>query len=338
MARSRNIKPAIMANENLADLEPIDRLLFIYLWMLSDREGRLEDRPRRIRAEALPYDNIDADEALGRLADRGFINRYTVGDAAVIQIVNFNKHQNPHVRETGSVLPVQGIDEAQPRQCLCTTKDNKILSSEVIHEGVASNASASIESEKTGKQSRAQEVEKNDQKDTASSMQVADSKGVSGGDSEKHDLGSAEASPRSPDSLIPDSLIPDTREDQEPLSSKHDIAEKVIQHLNDKTGRNFKVATTNTRLINARLKEGATPMELIGVINRKCDEWLNDPAMAQYLRPATLFNAEKFNGYVGQLGSPMPARRANGASKHTGFEGRDYSAGLIEKEDGTYAF
>lgn len=122
------------------------------------------------------------------------------------------------------------------------------------------------------------------------------------------------------------------------LSSKHDIAEKVIQHLNDKTGRNFKVATTNTRLINARLKEGATPMELIGVINRKCDEWLNDPAMAQYLRPATLFNAEKFNGYVGQLGSPMPARRANGASKHTGFEGRDYSAGLIEKEDGTYAF
>ena len=98
MARSRNIKPAIMANENLADLEPIDRLLFIYLWMLSDREGRLEDRPRRIRAEALPYDNIDADEALGRLADRGFINRYTVGDAAVIQIVNFNKHQNPHVQ------------------------------------------------------------------------------------------------------------------------------------------------------------------------------------------------------------------------------------------------
>ena len=126
--------------------------------------------------------------------------------------------------------------------------------------------------------------------------------------------------------------------DKEPLSSKHDIAEKVIQHLNDKTGRNFKVATTNTRLINARLKEGATPTDLIAVINRKCDEWLNDPAMAQYLRPATLFNAEKFNGYVGQLGSPMPARRANGASKHTGFEDRDYSAGLIEKEDGTYAF
>jgi len=122
------------------------------------------------------------------------------------------------------------------------------------------------------------------------------------------------------------------------LSSKHDIAEKVIQHLNDKTGRNFKVATTNTRLINARLKEGATPTDLIAVINRKCDEWLNDPTMAQYLRPATLFNAEKFNGYVGQLGSPMPARKANGASKHTGFEGRDYSVGLIEKEDGTYAF
>ena len=143
-------------------------------------------------------------------------------------------------------------------------------------------------------------------------------------------VGGAGADPRTSHSIEPV---------KEPsLSSKHDIAEKVIQHLNDKTGRNFKVATTNTRLINARLKEGATPMELIGVINRKCDEWLNDPAMSQYLRPATLFNAEKFNGYVGQLGSPMPARKANGASKHTGFEERDYTAGLIEKEDGTYAF
>lgn len=152
------------------------------------------------------------------------------------------------------------------------------------------------------------------------------------------------STPVAPDSTAP--VAPDstrTSHSIEPvkepsLSSKHDIAEKVIQHLNDKTGRNFKVATTNTRLINARLKEGATPMELIGVINRKCDEWLNDPAMAQYLRPATLFNAEKFNGYVGQLGSPMPARKASGTSKHTGFEDRDYSAGLIEKEDGTYAF
>ena len=101
---------------------------------------------------------------------------------------------------------------------------------------------------------------------------------------------------------------------KEPLSSKHDIAEKVIQHLNDKTGRNFKAVATNTKLINARLKEGATPMELIGVINRKCDEWLNDPAMAQYLRPSTLFGATNFNNYVGQLNTPLPAKRVDSSN------------------------
>lgn len=127
--------------------------------------------------------------------------------------------------------------------------------------------------------------------------------------------------------------------DKEPLSSKPDTAEKVIQHLNDKTGRSFKAVPSNKKFIEARLKEGATPTELIAVINRKCAEWLDDPAMSQYLRPSTLFNAEKFNGYVGQLQSPMPARKtANSASKHTGFESRDYTAGLIEQEDGSYAF
>jgi len=32
------------------------RLLYPGLWMLADREGRLEDRPLRIKAEILPYD------------------------------------------------------------------------------------------------------------------------------------------------------------------------------------------------------------------------------------------------------------------------------------------
>ena len=55
MARARNVKPGLMANERLAELPAIARLLFVYLWVLADREGRLEDRPKRIAAQALPY-------------------------------------------------------------------------------------------------------------------------------------------------------------------------------------------------------------------------------------------------------------------------------------------
>ncbi len=95
-----------MANDRLADLSPIARLLFIYLWMLADREGRLEDRPNKIGAQALPYDrDADVEDLLNRLAKAGFITRYLVGEQALIQITNFAKHQAPHVRESSSELP-----------------------------------------------------------------------------------------------------------------------------------------------------------------------------------------------------------------------------------------
>ncbi len=124
------------------------------------------------------------------------------------------------------------------------------------------------------------------------------------------------------------------------LSSKPDVAEKVIQYLNEKTGRKFRAAPSQTKLIIARLNEGATLKDCIAVIDRKCAEWLDDPKMAQFLRPATLFNAEKFNAYVGQLDSPLPAKPSSQShsSRHVGFDKKDYTNGLIEQEDGSYAF
>ena len=112
MARARNIKPSIMDNEELAELEPMARLLFIYLWMLADREGRIEDRPKRIAAQALPYDrNADVGAMLDVLHKAGFIVRYEAQGQACIQITAFAKHQNPHIRESASTLPApeQGI-------------------------------------------------------------------------------------------------------------------------------------------------------------------------------------------------------------------------------------
>lgn len=102
---------------------------------------------------------------------------------------------------------------------------------------------------------------------------------------------------------------------KEPLSSKPDIAEKVIQYLNDKTGSKFRATPSHTKFIDARIAEGATPQDLIAVINRKCLEWLDDPKFSQYLRPSTLFNATKFNDYVGQLDTPLPAKSSQRSSQ-----------------------
>lgn len=111
MARARNIKPAFFKNELLGQADPLLSLLFVSLWTLADREGRLEDRPLRIKAETFPYREVsDFNGYLTQLEQHGFIERYKVGDLAVIQIVNFRKHQAPHNTEKPSELPEKPID------------------------------------------------------------------------------------------------------------------------------------------------------------------------------------------------------------------------------------
>lgn len=105
MARSRNIKPSFFTNDTLAECPALARILFAGLWTIADREGRLEDRPKKIRAEVLPYDEFDCDSYLNLLADKGFIIRYKSSENQYIQIVNFQKHQNPHVKEAESTIP-----------------------------------------------------------------------------------------------------------------------------------------------------------------------------------------------------------------------------------------
>lgn len=106
MARSRNIKPALFNNEILGVSDPLYTLLFQALWLIADRDGRLEDRPLRIKVEAFPYrENINVDAMLQWLTEKGFIIRYAYGENRYIQVVNFAKHQNPHKNEKESLIP-----------------------------------------------------------------------------------------------------------------------------------------------------------------------------------------------------------------------------------------
>jgi hypothetical protein len=114
MSRARSIKPRFFRNELLAECQPLARLLFAGLWCEADREGRLEDRPRRLKVELLPYDECDVDVLLEELAKRGFIRRYEAGGDRFIQVVAFAKHQNPHVREQASTIPAPDEHSASP--------------------------------------------------------------------------------------------------------------------------------------------------------------------------------------------------------------------------------
>lgn len=114
MARSRNIKPGFFSNEHLAELDFATRLLFIGMWTEADREGRMEDRPRRLKMALFPADSVDMDFMLDELAALGFIARYEVDGLRAIQIVNWAKHQNPHLKETKSTIPEMPVVEPCP--------------------------------------------------------------------------------------------------------------------------------------------------------------------------------------------------------------------------------
>ncbi|MCE3238742.1 MAG: hypothetical protein K0R24_1723 [Gammaproteobacteria bacterium] len=79
---------------------------------------------------------------------------------------------------------------------------------------------------------------------------------------------------------------------------------EILQFLNEKTHRAYRPVDSNIKLIMARLKSGATVMDCRQVIAKKTREWKGNDKMAEYLRPATLFNATKFEQYLGELVEP----------------------------------
>ncbi|WP_018913662.1 conserved phage C-terminal domain-containing protein [Thiomonas sp. FB-6] len=238
MARARNIKPSFFLNEDLAEIDPLGRLLFIGLWCLADRAGRLEDRPKRIKIELLPCDACDVDLLLQALHDRGLIQRYAVGEHRLIQVTNFAKHQSPHHQERESHLPAPEDFEASGERARGKPKANPGFIPD---------------------------------KPQASPGAIA---------------------------LIPDSLIPDSKD----MSGKPDAAAELLGYLNNQAGRNFRAVKATLKPIQDRLAS-ATPEQIRAVIDDRVMAWKDDPKMAEYLRPATLFAASKFESYLGNLGS-----------------------------------
>ncbi len=113
MPRSRNIKPGFFLNDSLGSLSPIHRLMFIGLWTLCDREGRVLDRPMQIKASVLPYDACNPSRMLQDLHESGFILRYEKQGVKAIQVINFLKHQNPHVKEQQSTILAPDLPDTQ---------------------------------------------------------------------------------------------------------------------------------------------------------------------------------------------------------------------------------
>lgn len=117
MARKRDIHPGFFTNEILGGDLPVEvHLFFAGLWCQADREGRLEDRPKKLKLAILPYREFAASDALKELESTGFILRYEAKGVRYIQILNWEKYQRKiHPNETESVIPPYVINMEHQR-------------------------------------------------------------------------------------------------------------------------------------------------------------------------------------------------------------------------------
>ena len=109
MARIRTVKPELFKHEILFELEvetgfPI-RAAFIGLFTCCDREGRFKWRPKALKCDILPYDELDFSRVLDALVSRGFVVKYASNNEEYGYIPSFNRHQIINNRESESILP-----------------------------------------------------------------------------------------------------------------------------------------------------------------------------------------------------------------------------------------
>ncbi|APX72883.1 conserved phage C-terminal domain-containing protein [Companilactobacillus allii] len=72
---------------------------------------------------------------------------------------------------------------------------------------------------------------------------------------------------------------------------------KIIEYLNSKAEKHYRLAETNKLKITERWNEGYRLEDFKKVIDNKCLVWKDDSKMNEYLRPYTLFG-KKFDDYL----------------------------------------
>ena len=105
------------------------------------------------------------------------------------------------------------------------------------------------------------------------------------------------------------------------IKKKASPSDEIITILEDlnkriKSKKGFSpLAQCNQNLIKARMSEGFTVENFITVNEKKVKQWLHDPEMSKYLRPATLYG-NKFDGYLNEVVCDLPATNSNSLNKN----------------------
>jgi hypothetical protein len=104
--RMRMVKPEVWADERLAPLDPVTRLVWLFLISWADDAGRVHDNVKMIDANLFSQTDDSARASLDILANLSRIRRGVAANGArVIQIVNWERHQRVDKPNLAAALP-----------------------------------------------------------------------------------------------------------------------------------------------------------------------------------------------------------------------------------------
>lgn len=126
-----------------------------------------------------------------------------------------------------------------------------------------------------------------------------------------------------------------TNKNDKNVKNDKEIYKDIVEYLNQKTNKNYKHTTKKTQtLIDARIKEGFTLEDFYKVIDNKVTTWTGTK-WEKYLRPSTLFNGDKFEGYLNESGIKQQSTQStqHKGNKFHNFEQQSskYSADDLEE-------
>jgi hypothetical protein len=115
MARIRSVHPGLFKDEAFMELSMSARVLLIGIWTIADDHGVFEWKPKAIRAEVFPADNVEMDALLEELASQKCVVRFEDTSRAYAVVRNFCLYQRPREPSYRHPFPqaihsVAGID------------------------------------------------------------------------------------------------------------------------------------------------------------------------------------------------------------------------------------
>lgn len=311
MIRYRKLYPLFWEDEKIQALDPLDKLLAIYIFagQQSNRiglyclsPGMAEDYTG-IQSKRMGERFDGVDESMPKRIERvcrhlGWEWDPTTRVVYISTWWKYNTPENPNVL----IGNLDDLDSVPHSYLVARFCENTAFLKPSLHETLRACVSKRL-GKRMGKPSPNQEQEQ-EQEEEPLSGNSARRDTWKPGNTEAHqgDLAHEAESPAAPPPARPGHLkvVPDNT-----------AAREILDYLNLRTGHGYEPVEANLKLIRARLSEpGRTVEQMRAVIDAKTAQWLKDPEWNMYLRPETLFGARKFAGYVGALvqgkAEPLP--------------------------------